>query len=561
MTERASMSYVLSMPDHLSLILHMRILSLAGGLREEWRENRLKLFAGMFTMIVMVVGMYLLFHWLFSYLASFDRVFDGFGTALGARLMNLAVLSLGVFVGVSSLITTTETLYRSPGVGFLLAGCAKPGAVSASAVLEGWFHAAWTMFIMGAPLFWAYFEGFGVSLGERFLGLALFPFFLLFWSAAGSMVSVALGGSGGARGIRMVLGTALIAAAGYAVFRMSSDTADIVIADTERLSDLALFINRLSGDPRGFWPHVLLMRSFAPGQWVHGLILALQGLLMAFLAAALASRDFVRVWGRAGVFRPGSGKAGLVFGRGGRMSTIFQKDMLLFSRDPVQWSQLALLGGLFLIYTANLSRFPFDFSDPYWLAVGVFMNVSFCGFAVATMMVRFAFPSLSMEWPGFSVTIPQPDGRRVLFMSKLYQTLILAVLPACIVAWLSTRGLGAGPLLQLEAVLSVLLATVALASINICLGAIFLRAGGDSAVSIASGQGGIIAAFSSMGFILLMITQHSIITRRYMTDGFTEAMLGVPMLRSIAFLLLPVTVATGFWCIRQGLGSLSRRVF
>lgn len=539
----------------------MRILSLAGGLREEWRENRLKLFAGMFTMIVMVAGMYLLFHWLFSYLASFNRVFEGFGTALGARLMNLAVLSLGVFVGVSSLITTTETLYRSPGVGFLLAGCARPAAVSSSAVLEGWFHAAWTMLIMGVPLFWAFFEGFGVPVPERLSGLALFPFFLLFWTAAGSIVAVALGGSGGARGLKMVIGTALIAAAGYAVFRMSSDTADIVIADTEKLGDLALFINRLSGDPRGFWPHVLLLEAFEPGGWQNGLILALQGAFMAFLALFTASRDFVRVWGRAGVFRPGSGRAGLVFRRGGRMGTVFQKDLLLFWRDPVQWSQLALLGGLFLIYTANLSRFPFDFSDPYWLAVGVFMNVSFCGFAVATMMVRFAFPSISMEWPGFSLTIPLPDGRRVLFMSKLYQTLLLALLPVCLVAWFSTRGLGAGPLLQLEAVMSVLLATFALASINICLGAVFLRTGGDSAVSIASGQGGIIAAFSSMGFILLMITQHSIVTRRYMTDGFTEAMLGVPMLRSIAFLLLPVTAVTFLWCVRQGLRSLSRRVF
>lgn len=555
------MPYVLSMSDHLFLILRMRIRSLAGGVREEWRENRLKLFAGMFTMIVMVVGMYLLFHWLFSYLASFNRVFEGFGSALGARLMNLAVLSLGVFVGVSSLITTTETLYRSPGVGFLLAGCARPSAVSTSAVLEGWFHAAWTMLIMGVPLFWAFFEGFGVPFRERLLGLLLFPCFLLFWTAAGSMVAVALGGSGGARGLKMILGTAMIAAAGYAVFRMSSDTADIVIADTERLGDLALFINRLSGDPRGYWPHVLLLGAFEPGRWENGLILALQGAFMASLALIIASRDFVRVWGRAGVFRPGNGNAGKVFRRGGRMSTVFQKDMLLFSRDPVQWSQLALLGGLFLIYTANLSRFPFDFSDPYWLAVGVFMNVSFCGFAVATMMVRFAFPSLSMEWPGFSVTVPLPDGRRVLFMSKLCQTLLLSLVPVCIVAWLSTRGLGAGPLLQLEAVLSVLLATFALASINICLGAVFLRAGGDSAVSIASGQGGIIAAFSSMGFILLMITQHSVITRRYMTDGFTEAMLGVPMLRSIAFLLLPVTVVTCLWCVRQGMRSLSRRVF
>lgn len=549
------------MLQHLALILRMRLVSLVGGVAEEWRENRLKLFAGALTMGVMVVGMYFLFHWLFSYLASFDRTFPGFGTALGARLLNLAVLSLGVFVGVSSLITTTESLYRSPRVGFLLAGCARPGAVSLASLLEGWLHAGWTMLIMGTPLLWAYFRGFGIPSEGRLLGLSLFPWLLLFHSGAGSMVAVLLAGTGGARGWKMVLGTALIAAAGYAVFRMGSETGDIIIADTESMGDLALFINRLAGRPRGQWPHVLFLSAMGTGGWFSGALLILQALGMGSVAAFLARRDFTAVWGRAGVYRPGSGKAGTLFRGGGRMSTVFQKDLLLFARDPVQWSQLALLGGLLLIYTANLNRFPMDFSDPYWLAVGVFMNVSFCGFAVATMMVRFAFPSLSMEWPGFSVTISLPDGRRMLFFSKFAQTLLLSLVPAGILAWLSTRGLGAGPLLQLEAVLSVLLATGAVAAVNLGLGAVFLRTGADSAVSIASGQGGIIAAFSSMGFILLMISQHSIITRRYMTDGFTEAMLAGPMLRSVVFLLLPAAAAVAFLSVRGGMKSLSRRVF
>lgn len=561
MTERARIIYVLSMGNHLLLILEMRYRSIVGGLAQEWRDNRLKLFAGVMTMAVMVAGLYLLFHWLFNYLASFDHVFRGFGTALGSRLFNLAVLSLGVFVGVSSLITTTESLYRSPAPGFLLAGCAHPGAVSTGGLIEGWFNAGWTMLILGAPLLWSYFQGFGVPVAGRLPGVVLFPFYLLFWAGSGSVVSVTLARFGGGRGWKMILGTALMALAGYLVFRMSSDTADILIDDTERLSDLALFINRLTGEPRGLWPHVLFMKSFSDGGWLYGLMLAGQGSVMALLASVLGARRYPEIRDRARVFRPGGGRNGGVFRGGGRLSTVFQKDLILFSRDPVQWSQLALLGGLFLIYTANLSRFPFDFTDPYWLAVGIFMNVSFCGFAAATMMVRFAFPSLSMEWPGFPLTVPLPGGRRMLFMSKWAQTLLLSLMPVGLVAWLSTRGLGAGPIMQIEAVISVLLATFALASINICLGSVFLRSGNDSAVSIASGQGGIIAAFASMGFILLMISRHSIVTRRYMIDGFTEEMLAGPVLRSVLFLLLPVTLAVAAGCAALGLRSLEKRVF
>ncbi len=137
------------------------------------------------------------------------------------------------------------------------------------------------------------------------------------------------------------------------------------------------------------------------GSLVSGLLLACQAMLLVLAALFLASGKYLKAWNRSAEVSVRY-QSSLFFRDGGRASTIFQKDVLLFLRDPVQWSQLGLLAGMFAIYVINLNRFPIDFGNPYWLAVGIFINISFSAFVVATMMVRFAFPAPSMEAPGLT---------------------------------------------------------------------------------------------------------------------------------------------------------------
>jgi ABC-2 type transport system permease protein len=244
--------------------------------------------------------------------------------------------------------------------------------------------------------------------------------------------------------------------------------------------------------------------------------------------------------------------------RGGRISTIFQKDLILFGRDPVQWSQLALLAGMFIVYAANLRRFPLDFSDPVWLSVAIFMNISFSGFVAATLLVRFAFPSISMEGPGLHSILQLPGGRRLIFWSKWVQSL-MAILPLMLgVVLFSASSLGAGPVLMSESGGAMIFICLVLVSINISLGSIFPNFGAKSTATVASGQGGIISAFASMGFVLFMVTVLSVITRRYLTDGFRESVLVGPLLSAL-LIVLPVSAIVILSTVRIALRSLQRR--
>ena len=88
-----------------------------------------------------------------------------------------------------------------------------------------------------------------------------------------------------------------------------------------------------------------------------------------------------------------------------------------------------------------------------------------------------------------------------------------------------------------------------------------MRKGAGSAVSVSSGQGGIIAAFASVAFVLFMVAILSWVTRRYMTDSFTELMLAGPVRDSILYLMLPVGAAVSFIMYRAGMKDLRKRIF
>lgn len=547
---------------HLSILLSMQLRAFAGGMAEEWQNNRLKLIAGIITMGVMAFGFYHMFLGLFNYLASLDSELYGFGTALASRLFGMALLAFGVFVGVSSLITGNSSLYRSPRTTLLLASSVRHSSLAVSAVLESWFNAGWTMLLMGYPILLAFSRGLAFSEVHLTMGFILYPLMLLSWTSIGTIVTVFLSRLGGMNGWKLFGGIALIAGSGALFFFASGTSRDLVIQEAPgmKLGGLQEFVSGLPSQNTGYWPHSLFLQAMVKGSASSAALLAAEAVVLSIAALVFASRGYLEAWNRSAAVSVRY-QSSLFFRNGGRHSTIFQKDVLIFFRDPVQWSQLGLLAGMFSIYVVNLGRFPIDFGNPYWLAVGVFINISFSAFVMATMMVRFAFPAPSMEVPGLHAMIQLPGGRKLLYTSKWVQTLLLSVIPASVLAWLSSMSIGAGFLLQIESVACIFITAFVLSTINISLGCLFLRRGAGSAVSLSSGQGGIIAAFVSVAFVLFIVTVLSVVTKRYMTDNFTEMMLAVPVRDSIFFVMLPAGAIFSIVMYRAGIKNLAGRVF
>jgi ABC-2 type transport system permease protein len=550
------------------ILLSNRLRSLKGAVRSGWQGNRLKLIAGVLTVAVIAPSMYLLFDFLFSYLTGLENA--TFGEALARRLLGMALMTFGIFIAVSSLITGISTLFRSGQTSHLLSLPVPGRTVAFFRTFESWFYAGWATLLLGVPIVIAYAGALQQPVASVLLAVLLFPFFVAIWLALGTLLLGLFSRLGDLSTLwRAVGGVVLAAAAGIVVLLASTSPQEIVIPDASATETaIHRFVSALPATGWSGWPHALYssaLANLAVGQSgkaaVRAFLLLLESAVVIGAALTLICRGFRRRFAAVGTGRAkGSSGLGRLLRKGNRLEAVWRKDLVLFFRDPIQWSQLGLLGGLFILYAANLRRFPMDFSDPVWLSVAVFMNISFAGFVTATLLVRFAFPAVSLEGPGLHVLLQVPGGRSLLFSSKWLQSfgVVLPFMVGTVV--LSAISIGAGLVLVMESAVSLLVICIVLVSINVSLGSIYPDFGDNNAANIASGQGGIISAFVSTGYVLVMVAVLSFVTRSYLTVGFHEEVLVAPLLRASAF-SIPLSAALAWISVRLARRSLRRRDF
>ena len=557
------------MSSKIRLLYRIKAASLKGAAVSEWQTNRLKLIAGTITIAVLVPGIFLLFRFLFSYIYGLEETFTGFGTALAVRLLAMTFMSFGVFIGISSFISGVSVVFRSWETTFLLTMPMKDGLTAFYRLLESWFNAGWATLLLGIPIVAAFCISLEVSLAATVISVLLFPFLIVIWLSSGTIflgAAIRLSRrSGRIWTTAGILGLA-VAAGIFAVLR-SSGPEGMIAQENSALDAVQRFVAELPASDGELWPHTIFSKTISSidsGAWPAALghigSLLIEAALACSLACIMICPGFRRSYGRVSS-TSGRRRSSRYFLRsGGRFGSMLQKDILLFLRDPVQWSQLLLLTGLFLVYALNINRFQTDIGNTFWRTIVVYLNFSFSCFVTATLLVRFTFPSISLEGPGLSSILQLPGSRRLLIGTKWVESLIF-ILPFIVgVGIWSTLRIGAGWILVCMSTVSLSLMCTALVSINVGLGAIFPRFEKGSAANIASGQGGIIAAFASMGYVLVSVMVLGLTLRRSFIIAESVRVLAKPLSQALIFLAV-LTVCVAFVFLRTGYRSLTKRDF
>jgi hypothetical protein len=167
---------------------------------------------------------------------------------------------------------------------------------------------------------------------------------------------------------------------------------------------------------------------------------------------------------------------------------------------------------------------------------------------------------VSLEGPGLSYVLQLPAGRRLLVASKWAESFIfITPFIVGIGIWSSIK-IGAGWTLSAISTVSLVLMCTALVSINVGLGAVFPRFDRGSAANIASSHGGIIAAFASMGYVLVSVTILGLTLRNSFAAVYPSRALVRMMTFSLGGLAV-LTAVTSLIFTRSGYRSLVRRDF
>jgi ABC-2 type transport system permease protein len=181
------------------------------------------------------------------------------------------------------------------------------------------------------------------------------------------------------------------------------------------------------------------------------------------------------------------------------------KDFRTFRRDPQQWGQILLFGGLMVLYFSNVRRLlNLDIGWTYRSAVS-FLNVTAVALLLCTYTGRFVYPLLSLEGRKFWVLGLLPVGRSELLWAKFAFASTGGVLASVGLVLLSDLMLQMpGAAVLLHVLTAVVLAT-GLAGLSVGLGACMPNFRETDPSKIAVGFGGTLNLVAGLLFLLLIL--------------------------------------------------------
>lgn len=184
------------------------------------------------------------------------------------------------------------------------------------------------------------------------------------------------------------------------------------------------------------------------------------------------------------------------------------KDLQVFRRDPIQWSQFAIFFGLLALYFANIRRFNYGEPMRQWMTIVGFMNLGVVGLILSTFTTRFIFPMISLEGRRFWVLSTMPLERRTILWAKFLFAAFGSVIPCSLLILVSDIMLhvtSRNPLIAAVHQLTCLVLCLGLSAMAVGMGARLPNLREPSPSKIAAGFGGTLNLIINMFFIIAVV--------------------------------------------------------
>jgi ABC-2 type transport system permease protein len=187
---------------------------------------------------------------------------------------------------------------------------------------------------------------------------------------------------------------------------------------------------------------------------------------------------------------------------------LIMKDLRLFRRDPVQWSQFLIFFGLLLLYFANVDRFRQHKSDINvltWVNIVSFLNLAVVGLILSTFTTRFIYPLISLEGRRFWILSRLPVERDTILWGKFLFAACGSWLPCAALVGISDVMLDVSYMVVAVHQLICLLLCIGLAGMAVGFGAMMPNFREQSPSKIAAGFGGTLNLVLSALYIMAVV--------------------------------------------------------
>jgi len=538
-------------------------------------EHWAKVIVAIIVVGLFFVGAYELFRRVFSYLITVRDI----GPVLVDRLISIGFLAFFAMLVVSNIVSSISTLFRSTETGYLMATPLKYNQVFWSRFIDNFFYSSWATAVIGLPMVLAYIVVNKMPFWQTLWAGGILFAFLLIPAFIGSIIAMLIFLIAKMITIKRTVAVLLISAIAIVYFYMRSNLAGGIMFNV--MGDLTLlnyYLRELGSYKNPYFPHIWFaesLRTIRLGNW-HAAIIYTSSMLstavFAFFATDQLARWFYftayesaitisarRKHKRRSLYKSRLWKLFAPFPRD--MRAMMVKDIKLFIRDPNQWSQFAVLLVLLAVYLANLRLVPGRIDSILWQTVISFVNFAFCGYVLATLSVRFVYPSISMEGKSFWSIISSPLPVKTLFWEKFLIAFVVFFILAEGVAVISNSILSLSAQMIILTGVGIFLMSASLVSLNVGLGILFPNFEELNPMRIASSGGGMIVALLSLAYVAIAVVIIALPTYRYTS----YLALGNPFSNWEIFgailAIIALNLATTLVPLKLGLKAIVKREF
>ena len=183
-----------------------------------------------------------------------------------------------------------------------------------------------------------------------------------------------------------------------------------------------------------------------------------------------------------------------------RMVALVFKDIRVFWRDPVQWTQFTIFFGLLCLYVANLRNVTLEFKQPYWETLISYLNLAASALTLSTLTTRFVYPMFSLEGRRVWILGLSPVGLRGVVLQKFWASFITSASVTVALMTISSTLLHLGWTRTVFFSATILMMSAALSGLAAGLGALFPDFKEDNPSKIVSSFGGTLCLVISFVF-------------------------------------------------------------
>lgn len=564
----ASVSASPSAAEGLGLLLRLRLRLMTNRLRQLIDHSPMRLLTAILFIVVIWAALYLMFENIFIFMRRFEQP----AVIAIPYVFHVFFVAMILLLAFSTAVLAYGSLFGRDEPSFLLSMPHVPRNIVTVMYLEALFFASWSLLLLGLPLMLAIGQvqglpwHFYVTFVIAFLGFVPIP------GALGLLGALAV-----ALYLPRAAKQTLIYAVGAALL--------LVIVWWGRLWAVS------SGESgmwlRGFLGELeFLKAAMLPSTWVTNAIrYAIEdkpadaafylgvtlstALFFSWVCVTVAGAKLLPAFGRAHAVptrsRAYSGAASgfladvCFFYLPPRLRMLILKDLRSFLRDPVQWSQLAILFGLLALYLAYLPRTrPEGFSIP-WQALICFLNYGAVTLILSTFTSRFVFPMISLEGRQMWLVGLWPLSRASVMWAKFLYALTITGSAAMSVTLLSIRALELPAALGVVQFVGTFASCFGLCGLAIGLGARMPSYHETSSGRIASGLGGTVNLVASVLLVGVNVSLLGGICYRLVRSGSLVRLDVVSLLLFAA--TITIGVGTGWLAMRMGIRRFASQAF